>query len=167
MTRTSVAKLTLNVVFETENRTLETRKPGYRFSGGVDLRGVYQHDWDVILDGVDPAALAAFQTVALRTQSHRLLANRADQHIEQILRNHSGSIVAQRQTRRITPHQTAICAAERTPTTETQRPGEKRSRLLAFALIQELTAPFSVTPCLRGEVLVCGRYHPCADLPVR
>lgn len=27
MTRTSVAKLTLNVVFETENRTLETREP--------------------------------------------------------------------------------------------------------------------------------------------
>ena len=65
-------------------------------SGPINGRGIDQHDRDVVLDGVNAPAFAAFQALSVRVQDHRLLANRANQHGEQILRNHSGSIVARR-----------------------------------------------------------------------
>src|ERR1019366_8608529 len=74
---------------------LDGRKPNFVDSGSgrVNRSGVHQHDRDVVLNGVHTAAFAAFQTFPVRLQDHRLLANRADQHLKQILRNHSGSIV--------------------------------------------------------------------------
>ena len=62
-------------------------------SGGVNFREVDEHDGDVVLDGVNPAADGAFQTLAIGVQNHRLLAHRADQDVEQILRDHRGIIV--------------------------------------------------------------------------
>jgi hypothetical protein len=63
--------------------------------GRVSCGRVNQHDWNVVLNGVNAAALAAFQALPVGVQNHRLFANRTDQHIEQILRNHRGFIVRQ------------------------------------------------------------------------
>ena len=79
-----------------ENRTLSRARPGARSapaSGRVNRGGVHQHDRDVVLNGVDTAAFAAFQTFPVCIQDHWLLANRADQHIKQILRDHSRFIL--------------------------------------------------------------------------
>jgi hypothetical protein len=62
-------------------------------SGGVDSGDIDQHDGDVVLDGVDPAADATFEALPVRVQNHRLLANRTDQYVEQILGNHTETIV--------------------------------------------------------------------------
>jgi hypothetical protein len=61
---------------------------------GFDSCGVDEHDGNVVLDGVDTAAVAALQAVAVVMQNDRFLANRADQHIEKIFRNHGVSILA-------------------------------------------------------------------------
>ena len=65
--------------------------PGLR---GLNGGGVHQHDGDVVLNRVNAATLAAFQALAARFRSHGFLAYRADQHVEEILRNHDGFIVA-------------------------------------------------------------------------
>jgi hypothetical protein len=78
-------------VFSQGDRVSGRDQPG---SGGINFGNVQQHDGDVVLDGVNPAADAAFQAFAVRAQQHRLFAFGADQHVEEILRNHSGSILA-------------------------------------------------------------------------
>ena len=57
-------------------------------SGRVDNRFVNQHDWNVVPNGIDAATLTALQTLTFVLQSEALFANRADQHVQQILRNH-------------------------------------------------------------------------------
>ena len=46
------------------------------------------------LEGVDAAALAAFEARIVVDQDNRLLAHRADEHLEKIVRNHDRLIVA-------------------------------------------------------------------------
>jgi alkyl sulfatase BDS1-like metallo-beta-lactamase superfamily hydrolase len=65
----------------------------FGYASGVNLGGVHQHDWDVVLNGVYTATLAASQAFAVRIQNHWFPANRANQHIEQILGNHRDLIV--------------------------------------------------------------------------
>lgn len=60
----------------------------------VDGGGVDQHDGDIVLDWVDAAADAAFQAGAGLIHDHRLSADRANQHIKQILGDHGAYIVA-------------------------------------------------------------------------
>src|ERR1700687_4303299 len=87
--------MTQNVVSrreETELCPLSGARPSSD-SGGVDGSGVHQHDRNVVLNGVHTAAFAAFQTIPVRGRKHWLFANRADQHVKQILRNHNRSIL--------------------------------------------------------------------------
>jgi hypothetical protein len=58
--------------------------------GLVDRGGVHEHDRDIILNGVNTAADAAFQALSVSIQNDRLFTDRADQHVQQILRDHSG-----------------------------------------------------------------------------
>lgn len=67
---------------------------GRRISGGVNLGGIHKHDWDIVLNRVDAAALAAFEAVCGCAEHDRLLADRANQYVEQILRDHGPYIVA-------------------------------------------------------------------------
>lgn len=93
----AVAKMTQNVVSSREGTELcriSYRLMRIQAASGVDLSGVHQHDRDVVLNGVHTAAFGAFQAIPIGIQNHRLFANRADQHVKQILRNHNGSIVA-------------------------------------------------------------------------
>lgn len=60
----------------------------------VHLCGIHEHDGDVVLDGVDTAALAAFQALAVGIQDDGLFADGADQQVEQILGNHGRPILA-------------------------------------------------------------------------
>ena len=69
------------------------------YGGGVD-----EHDGDVVLDGVEAAAFAAFQAVAVVVQNHRFLANGANQHIEKIFRDHRASIVTPDSVSKATIH---------------------------------------------------------------
>jgi len=94
-TAASVVRVTLSVVSGRETDFVEGWVGGLAapISGRVDLGGFHQHDRDIVLNGVYTATFAAFQACAVRTQDHRLLANRADQHVEQILRNHRGHSV--------------------------------------------------------------------------
>jgi hypothetical protein len=59
-------------------------------SGGVDFGFIHQKNGDVIADGIDSATLGAFQAFAISEDSQRLLADWANQNVEQILRNHQG-----------------------------------------------------------------------------
>ena len=61
--------------------------------GRVNRRGIYKHNRNIVLNRVNPLAFAAFQAFPVPMQSYRLLADWANQHIEQILRNHSGFIL--------------------------------------------------------------------------
>jgi methylenetetrahydrofolate dehydrogenase (NADP+) / methenyltetrahydrofolate cyclohydrolase len=63
-------------------------------SGRIRRGSVDQQDRDVVLNGIDAVAYAAFQTFPVFFQDHRFLANRADEDVKKILGNHSGSIVA-------------------------------------------------------------------------
>jgi len=56
--------------------------------GRVDNGFVNQHDWNVVPNGVHTATLAALQALTFILESEGFLANRADQHVQQILRNH-------------------------------------------------------------------------------
>ncbi len=56
--------------------------------GGVDNGFVNQHDGNVVSNGIHAATLAALQASPLVFECEGFLANRADQHIQQILRNH-------------------------------------------------------------------------------
>jgi hypothetical protein len=82
----TVAGLTLSVVLgreKTELCLVETDGcPIGRDSGGVDRRDINQHNWDVVLNGVNAAADAAFETLSVRVQDNRLLTNGADQNVE-------------------------------------------------------------------------------------
>ena len=62
-------------------------------SGRVDNRFVNQHDWNVVPNGIDPATLAALQALSFVLQGERFLADRANQHIQQILRNHDADML--------------------------------------------------------------------------
>ena len=62
-------------------------------SAGIDGRLIHQHDRDTILNGVDAAALSAFEILTVRVWNYRLDANRADQYVKQILRDHRSPIV--------------------------------------------------------------------------
>jgi methylenetetrahydrofolate dehydrogenase (NADP+) / methenyltetrahydrofolate cyclohydrolase len=53
--------------------------------------GVQKHDRNVILNGVDTTAVATLQALPIRLQHDRLLATRANQHVQQMLRNHAAS----------------------------------------------------------------------------
>ena len=57
-------------------------------SGRVDNGFVNQHDRDVVPNGIHAATLATLQALSFVFESERFLADRANQHIEQILRNH-------------------------------------------------------------------------------
>lgn len=48
----------------------------------INCGGVNQHDWDVVLYWIHPAADAAFQTLSVRAELHRLLAKGANQDVE-------------------------------------------------------------------------------------
>ena len=62
-------------------------------SGRVDNRFVNQHDWNVVPNGIHPATLAALQALSFVLQGERFLADRANQHIQQILRNHDADML--------------------------------------------------------------------------
>lgn len=62
---------------------------------GIDGGFVHQHDGDVVFDGIDAAALGAFERLSFVFQFERLFAERADEKIEQLLRNH-GRILGER-----------------------------------------------------------------------
>src|SRR5271157_1222569 len=85
------------------SRSLVALLSGHIRSGNINGSGVYQHDRDVVLDGVNAVAFAAFQALAVGIQDHRLLANRANQHVKQILGNHKASIVT-----RLAPDRTLL-----------------------------------------------------------
>jgi hypothetical protein len=90
----SVARMTLSVVPSWErNHTLEDYfwQP---FSANVNLGGIYKHNRNVVLNGVNPAAFAALKTSAIGSESHRLFANWTNQYVKQILGNHGSPILA-------------------------------------------------------------------------
>ena len=62
-------------------------------SGGVDNGFVNQHDWNVVPNRIDPATLAALQTLSFVLQGEGFLADWANQHIQQILRNHDAAML--------------------------------------------------------------------------
>lgn len=66
-------------------------------SGRVNCRDVYQHDRDIVLNGVNAAADTAFQALPIRVQDDRLFTDRADQHVQQILGDHRDIIVMLRE----------------------------------------------------------------------
>jgi hypothetical protein len=61
-------------------------------SGGVNGGGIHEHDRNIIPDGIHALAFAAFQALAVHVEHDRRPANRTDQHVEQILRNHGKSL---------------------------------------------------------------------------
>jgi hypothetical protein len=96
-TAAGVPRMTQSVRFRREgNRTLadahRTVGRGAVLSA-VNFGDVDQHDRDVVLNRVNAPAGAAFQTLTVPIRNYRLLANRAHQHIKQILRNHNHCIV--------------------------------------------------------------------------
>lgn len=58
-----------------------------RLDGGF----VQQHDGNVVLDGIDPAALLALQTLWVLTILERLLTGRTHQHFQQVFGDHEGN----------------------------------------------------------------------------
>jgi hypothetical protein len=62
-------------------------------SGRIDNRFVNQHNWNVVPNGIHAATLAALQALSFVLQSERFLADRANQHIQQILRNHDADML--------------------------------------------------------------------------
>jgi hypothetical protein len=58
------------------------------------LRLVNQHDGYAIADGINAAAGLAFQTVFAGHKEDLFVANRADERIEQILRDHGEHVSA-------------------------------------------------------------------------
>ena len=63
-------------------------------SGGVNGGGIDKHDGNVILDRVNTAADAAFQPFVTFSQGYRFLAKGTDEHVKEVLRNHTGYIIA-------------------------------------------------------------------------
>ena len=62
-------------------------------SGRVDNGFVNQHDWNVVPNRIHPATLATLQALSLILESEGFLADRANQHIQQILRNHDAAML--------------------------------------------------------------------------
>ena len=62
-------------------------------SGRVDNRFVNQHDWNVVPNGIHPATLATLQALSFVLQREWFLADWANQHIQQILRNHDAAML--------------------------------------------------------------------------
>jgi hypothetical protein len=62
-------------------------------SGRVDNGFVNQHDWDVVPNGIHAATLATLQALSFILESEGFLADGANQHIQQILRNHSTAML--------------------------------------------------------------------------
>jgi hypothetical protein len=92
----TVARLTQNVVSqweETELCRIAGRIVGGSGLGRVNRSGVHEHDRDIVLNGVNTAADAAFQALPVDVQNDRLFTDRADQHVKQILRDHNPFIV--------------------------------------------------------------------------
>ena len=58
------------------------------FLGLVDGGFVDEHDGDVVADGVDAAAVRALESILLRGQGDRRLAQGADEFFEEILGDH-------------------------------------------------------------------------------
>jgi hypothetical protein len=67
----------------------ELSKGGEFELGGLDDRFIHQHDRNVVADRVDAPALSTFETLAIGLEHDWLLANRADQNVEQLLGNHA------------------------------------------------------------------------------
>ena len=61
--------------------------------GRVDNGFVNQHDWNVVPNRINTATLAALQALSFILQSERLFADWANQHIQQILRNHDAAML--------------------------------------------------------------------------
>jgi len=57
-------------------------------SGCINGSGVNQQNWNTVLYWIHAAAFAAFQAGRILVQDERLLTNRANQDVEQILRDH-------------------------------------------------------------------------------
>jgi hypothetical protein len=55
---------------------------------GVDFSFIYKQDRNVVADGIHAPALAALQAFMIRANCHRLLTDRADEYVEQVLGNH-------------------------------------------------------------------------------
>jgi len=55
-----------------------------RFGDGL----FYQQDRDVVPDRINPTTLPTLQALPLILENQRFLADRADQHVEQVLGNH-------------------------------------------------------------------------------
>jgi hypothetical protein len=82
------SKLTICVVSETATGEFCLARSGHFNRGGVD-----QQNRDVVLNRIDAAAFATLQAFGFVLQRERLLANRANQNIEQILANHTALIL--------------------------------------------------------------------------
>jgi hypothetical protein len=70
-------------------------------SGGVDNGFVNQHDWDVVPNRIYAATLATLQTLSFVLESEGFLADRANQHIQQILRNHDTDMLTPTRLRKV------------------------------------------------------------------
>src|SRR5580698_3064787 len=77
------------------NRTLSERRSDLRNprqlgSGRVDRGGVHEPDRYIVLNGINTSADAAFQALPVGIQNDWLFTDWANQHVEQILRDHNG-----------------------------------------------------------------------------
>jgi hypothetical protein len=70
-------------------------------SGWVDNGFVHQHDWNVVPNGIHPATLATLQTLPFVLESEGFLADWANQHIQQILRNHEAVMLTPPRPRKV------------------------------------------------------------------
>ena len=59
-----------------------------RNSGGIDYRLIDEHDGDIVANGIESVALCTLQTRAASFDLERLLADRADENIQQVLGDH-------------------------------------------------------------------------------
>jgi hypothetical protein len=91
---TQSVKLAMRVFgFETDCETRQAihapkKRTGWAVSGGVDFGFVDQQNRNVVAHRIYPAALSALQALAVALQSERFFTKRANQNVEQVLRNH-------------------------------------------------------------------------------
>ena len=85
-----VLRRILSKIFTTESTEVHGAMPQSRgeSSGYFDFGFVHQQNGNVVADWVNPVALGAFQAFAVCPYRQRLLTERANQNIEQILRDH-------------------------------------------------------------------------------
>ena len=87
----SVKSVTLRLVFVARvpaNCQEAVMTPKARNSRGVDSSFVGQQNRDIVPHRVDAAAFATFQAFGVLLMGQRLFANRTNQNIQQVLRNH-------------------------------------------------------------------------------